>query len=68
MAFRLFGKLQSAVGRGAIPVGLGSGGTVARQPSDLAGIPQQQDITFYPAGGKGALSGIGTARSAGSKL
>ena len=37
-------------------------------PSDLAGIPQQQDITFYPAGGKGALSGIGTARSAGSKL
>lgn len=35
---------------------------------DLAGIPQQQDITFYPVGRKGALSGIGTARSIGSKL
>lgn len=34
----------------------------------LAGIPQQQDIAFYPAGRKGALSGIGTARSVGSKL
>ena len=42
--------------------------TVARQPPDLAGIPQQQDITFYPVGRKGALSGIGTARSIGSKL
>ena len=68
MALRFFGKLPSAIGWGAIPDGQGSGGTVARQPPDFAGIPQQQDIAFYPAGRKGALSGIGTARSVGSKL
>ena len=68
MALRFFGKLPSPVGWGAVSDGQGSGGTVARQPPDLAGIPQQQDITFYPVGRKGALSGIGTARSIGSKL
>ena len=68
MALRFFGKLPSAIGWGAIPDGQGSGGTAPREPPHLAGIPQQQDIAFYPAGRKGALSGIGTARSVGSKL
>ncbi len=63
-----FGKLPSAIGWGAIPDGQGSGGAAPREPPHLAGIPQQQDIAFYPAGRKGALSGIGTARSVGSKL
>ena len=52
MALRFFGKLPSPVGWGAVSDGQGSGGTVARQPPDLAGIPQQQDITFYPVGRK----------------